>query len=84
MTYYYEAGNSDGFAAAVGQWFLRLRHMRMSTAFMNECGRIWKKIDHDLFLGMFICSRRDGYFLYYCVWEGKLQLLGLKFRNRKF
>jgi bacterioferritin-associated ferredoxin len=49
MTCYYEAWSSDGFAAAVGQCVLSLRHMRMSTAVMNECGRIWKKIDHDLF-----------------------------------
>ena len=43
MTRYLEAGSSDGFAAAVGQCVLRLRHMRMSTAIMNECGRVWKK-----------------------------------------
>lgn len=76
MTCYYEAWSSDGFAAAVGQCVLSLRHMRMSTAIMNECGRIWKKIDHDLFLGMLIYSRRDGYFIYFCAWKGKSQMLG--------
>lgn len=43
MTCYYEAWSCDGFAAAVGQCVLSLRHMRMSTAIMNEYGRIWKK-----------------------------------------
>ena len=76
MTCYYEAWSSDGFAAVVGQCVLSLRHMRMSTAIMNECGRIWKKIDHDLFLGMLIYSRRDGYFIYFCAWKGKSQMLG--------
>jgi len=49
MTCYYEAWSSDGFAAAVGQCVLSLRHMRMSTAVMNECGRIWKKLTMTYF-----------------------------------